>query len=232
MTVAVIGTYSRAGFLALCVMWLYQWWKSRHKLIFAAAVLLLAPPMIHFMPQAWRDRMLTIKNTSEDTMDGSAKGRLNAWRMGSNLFRDRPIVGGGFRTFVPRIFALYAPDPKNDHDAHSIYIETLAEQGAPGFLMFITLGLFTWLTGRRVVKTAKRLPELRWAGDLSTHTLVGLVGYAVGGAFAGLAYWDLPYQMMAIIVICGVLAKETARKAAWANARAAEAAPAWAMQEA
>ena len=29
----------------------------------------------------------------------------------------------------------------------------------------------------------------------------GLIGYAVGGAFLGLAYYDLPYHLMAIIII-------------------------------
>ena len=41
-----------------------------------------------------------------------------------------------------------------------------------------------------------------WAGDLAAMCQVGLAGYAVGGAFAGLAYFDLPYHLMAIIILC------------------------------
>ncbi|HEY7338274.1 MAG TPA: putative O-glycosylation ligase, exosortase A system-associated [Bryobacteraceae bacterium] len=236
--VGIVGTYSRAGFLALCVMWALQWWKSRHKLILAMAVVLVAPPIIYFMPHAWLERMHTITNTSEDTMDGSVKGRLNAWRTGINIAKDHPIVGGGFKVLNSPVFAQYSPDPKDQHDAHSIYIETLTEQGFPGFLMFMGLGVFTWFTHRRVVKMARRLPELQWASDLVTHVQLGLIGYAVGGAFAGLAYFDLPYHMMSVIVLCGVFAKDAVRAAARASAQAAweaqsaQAPPELAVQEA
>ena len=34
---------------------------------------------------------------------------------------------------------------------------------------------------------------------------VSLVGYACGGAFLGLAYWDMPYHLVALIVVLGKL---------------------------
>jgi hypothetical protein len=30
---------------------------------------------------------------------------------------------------------------------------------------------------------------------------ITIVGYAVGGAFLGLAYWDLPYTIVAIVTL-------------------------------
>ena len=35
-------------------------------------------------------------------------------------------------------------------------------------------------------------------GDLAGMLQVGLLGYAVGGAFLSLSYWDMPYNIMAI----------------------------------
>jgi probable O-glycosylation ligase (exosortase A-associated) len=231
--VAIVGTYSRAGFLALCVLFAFQWWASRYKMALTLALLVLGPPIFYFMPQGWRDRMSTIKSsTSEATMDLSAKGRINAWRMGWNLAKHRPLVGGGFRTFTMGAFRLYAPDPADQHDAHSIYIEVMAEQGFPGLAMFLTLGLFTWMTGRRVKKIARVAPEMQWAADLVVHLELGLAAYCVAGAFAGLAYYDLPYTMMAMIVLCGLLAKRALRERAWEHAQAETAIPALVPQEA
>jgi probable O-glycosylation ligase (exosortase A-associated) len=230
--VAIIGTYSRAGFLALCVVLAFQWWASRYKVAFTLALVLLGPPIFYFMPQEWRDRMATIRNTSEDTIDASGQGRLNAWRMGWNLAKDRPIIGGGFRTFTTANFREYAPDPASHHDAHSIYIQVLAEQGFPGLAMFLTLGLFTWMSGRRVKKIARVLPEMQWAADMVVQTELGLTAYAVAGAFAGLAYFDLPYAMMAMVVLCRLLAERSLRERRWEHAHAQTAVPDFVLQEA
>jgi probable O-glycosylation ligase (exosortase A-associated) len=230
--VAVIGTYSRAGFLALCVLLVFQWWASRYKVVLTLALVLLAPPLFYFMPQGWRDRMGTIGNTSEDTIDASGKGRLNAWRMGWNLVKDRPITGGGFKTFTRETFQQYAPDPGDWHDAHSIYIEVMAEQGFPGLAMFLGLGLFTLMSGRRVKKVARVLPEMQWAADMVVQTELGLAAYGVAGAFASLAYFDLPYTMMAMIVLCRLLADRALRERTREHAQAETAIPDLVPQEA
>ena len=42
---------------------------------------------------------------------------------------------------------------------------------------------------------------MQWASDLVRMAQVSLAGYAVGGAFVSLVYFDLPYHLMAIVVI-------------------------------
>ena len=44
-------------------------------------------------------------------------------------------------------------------------------------------------------------PQARWAADLGAMVQVGLVGFAVGGAFLSLAYFDLTYNMMVMVVL-------------------------------
>ena len=46
----------------------------------------------------------------------------------------------------------------------------------------------------------KEQPELRWAYDLAAMIQVSLVGYMVAGAFLSLAYFDLFYLLVAIVV--------------------------------
>ena len=94
------------------------------------------------------------------------------------------------------------------HDVHSIYFEVMGEHGFIGFFMFMLLGLFIWNTGSRIRKQGKRSMETKWAADLASMVQVSIIGYASSGAFLGLAYFDLYYTLVAIMVICSVLLKE------------------------
>lgn len=59
----------------------------------------------------------------------------------------------------------------------------------------------TWIRAHQIIKRNKYHPEHKWASDLAAMTQVSLVGYATGGAFLGLAYFDLPYHLLIIIVL-------------------------------
>lgn len=213
-TFAILSTYSRGGFIALCAVGFMLWLKSRHKMAFALVLLIMAPIMIKAMPAKWKERMHTIENTDENSMDDSAKGRLNAWRFAINLVEHRPIQGGGFRVFISPAFAQYAPDPTSRHDAHSIYFQYLAEHGIPGFLAFVGIGISTMLTAAGVARRARSVPALAWMVDLVKMVQVSLIGFAVGGAFVGLGYFDLSFHLASIVVLCKVILNDTLRWAA------------------
>lgn len=208
---AILASYSRGAFLAGGMMVLAFWWKSRRKFAIGAVLAALVSVGVAFMPAEWTERMHTIKTYQEDD---SALGRLNSWAFAINLANDRPLVGGGFRAFDPNLFHVYAPDPNDFHDAHSIYFEVLGEQGYVGLLFFLLMWIATYMTGSWVIRHVRPHAELAWAADLSAMVQAGLVGYAVGGAFLGLAYYDLPYHFMAILVLTQVIVKrELALKA-------------------
>jgi probable O-glycosylation ligase (exosortase A-associated) len=221
---SVLATYSRAGLLALGAVGVLIWMKGRNKIAFAVVALIVMIPMLKFMPSEWGDRMRSLQTTDESELDDSAKGRINSWRFAVNLAMHRPITGGGFRVFMTPLFFQYAPDPTNRHDAHSIYFETLGEHGFPGLAIFLGLGLSTWWTGRKIVRRARKIPDMAWMVDMVSMAQIGLAGFAVGGAFAGLAFFDLPYDLMAIVVVCKFILndyeKELAR-AEWERTRAA-----------
>ena len=68
-------------------------------------------------------------------------------------------------------------------------------------MLFLMLGLLTWLRCGETIRRAKRDPELKWASDLAAMLQVALIGYAVSGAFLGLAYFDYYYHLIAIALI-------------------------------
>lgn len=195
--IAAIGSQSRGALLALLAMSLFLWLKSRNKIVTGFYIVIAVAIMAAVMPQAWYDRMGTIKDYQTD---GSAQGRINAWHTAFNVAKDR-ITGGGFETFHPSTFRHYAPEPFDVHDVHSIYFEQIGEQGFIGFSMFVLLGVFAWLRARQVIRTCRGDPDRKWAADLAAMIQVSLIGYATGGAFLGLSYFDLPYHLMIIVVL-------------------------------
>lgn len=195
--VAAIGSQSRGGLVAIVVMGLFLWLKSRNKIVTGFFMAVAVVIMSSVMPQEWYDRMSTIQTYQSDA---SAQGRINAWHTAFNVAKDR-ITGGGYEMFRPATFRQYAPIPWNVHDVHSIYFEIMGEQGFIGFALFMLLGVMTWLRAQQIIRRCKMDPDKKWAADLAAMFQVSLLGYAAGGAFLGMAYFDLPYHMMIILVL-------------------------------
>lgn len=205
--VTAIGTYSRGALLAICAMGAFMWLKSRGKLLGGLIMVLLAVVILASMPEHWWERMRTIQTYQEDD---SALGRLNAWTMAWNLAWDR-FFGGGFMIYKYEVFAQYSPDPERIHAAHSIYFQVLGEHGFVGLGLFMLIGALTWYDASRLISLSKRRPEIAWAGDLGRMIHVSMIGFAVGGAFLSLAYFDLPYNIMAMAVSAVWLVQRVAK---------------------
>lgn len=194
---AVLGSYSRGALLGFGAMLAMLWLKSRYKVRTGVVVVLLLPLLFMLMPEQWYGRMETIDHYQADA---SAMGRVNAWHFAVNIAKDN-FMGGGYRCFTPRMFRIYAPEPTNVHAPHSIYFQVLGEHGIVGLLLFLTFLLLAWRTGTRVLRFCKDKPELKWASDLAAMSQVSLLGYCAGGAFLTLAYADLLYDIVIILVL-------------------------------
>jgi probable O-glycosylation ligase (exosortase A-associated) len=195
--VAIFGTYSRGGLIALSAVGVFLLWKSRHRLMFAlvgAVIFFTAAP---FVPQKWIDRMTTIETYDEDN---SANLRFQWWRMAQRIASDLPITGGGFSVFLnPQVYPRYNPDADQPRDVHSIYFEVLGEHGYVGLAIFVALLGAAFLTASKTIFMTRRHEELRWAADLARMFQVSLIGYATAGAFLTLATSHEYYQIVGMI---------------------------------
>lgn len=202
IAVSVIGSYSRGAFLSILAMSGLLVLRSKKKLLIGTSVVIMSALLLAFIPEKWTERMETIENYEQDA---SAMGRINAWKFAINIANDHPVFGAGFDTFTPKLFLSYAPNPTDYHDAHSIYFEVLAEHGYVGLTIFLLLGILTLRIGGKIIRATKNTPELHWAYNLASMVQVSIIGYAVGGAFLGLAYFDLYYHFIAILVILNAI---------------------------
>lgn len=194
--VAALGTQSRGAFLAIIAMGVVLWLRSSHKFVSGLVIVLVGVSLLSFMPESWVQRMETIRSYENDS---SAMGRINAWQTTINLANDR-VTGGGYEIYNSSVGARYSPDGKS-RAAHSIYFQVLGEHGWPGLVLFLLTGLFTFRMAGKIRKQARLKPETEWLHPLASMVQVSMVGYAVGGAFLSLAYFDLPYNIVVIVVV-------------------------------
>ena len=210
--VAALGSYSRGALLALVAMGGFLWLKSQHKVRLALLFILAVPLMLAYMPEQWTQRMDTI-NTYEE--DSSVAGRFNAWGMAYNLANDRPFLGGGFEVTTRELFDRYAANVEDiPRAAHSIYFQALGEHGYVGLGLYLLLGFLTWRSGAWIIRNTKNLKEYQWASSLASMIQVSMIGFATGGAFLSLLYFDVPYYLMAAMIATRVVVEKALKEKA------------------
>tara|TARA_R110001583_G_scaffold195457_1_gene373808 strand:- start:8650 stop:10017 length:1368 start_codon:yes stop_codon:yes gene_type:complete len=202
--IAAIGSQSRGALLSILAMSGVMWWRSKSKLPLAVAGVVFAGIVLLAAPESWFDRMNTIRTYDQDA---SALGRLNAWTMAINIANDR-ISGAGFAMASRLVYELYAPDPSLVLVAHSIYFQVLGEHGYIGLALFLLMWMITYRMAGSIVKISRRDSELSWALNFANMAKVSMVGFAVGGAFLDLAYWDMPYYLMVALTATRLIVDE------------------------
>ena len=216
---SVLGSYSRGALLAMGAMGAFLWLHSQSKLLFGAAIAVLVPLLLAFMPESWDARMRTIV---EYQGEGSAESRLVIWGMLFRIANDR-FFGAGFALYSRKLFDIYMPEWPTLHSAHSIYFQLLGEHGWIGLALFLLMWFLAWRCSRWIIKNARDRTDLKWARSLSSMIQVSLVGFFVGGAFLNLAYWDLPYyELVALVLVRDLVRRQLAAESVGLHAEPRE----------
>ncbi len=215
MLISILATYSRGALISISVIAMYFVLRHKQRIRLLIGISIFAFAILNFLPEQWMERMNTIDDYEEDESMG---GRYNAWYFAYYLALDHPFMGGGFRVFDPSVFHLYAPDPDDYHDSHSIYFEVLGEQGFVGLALFLSLALLSFLKTIQIRRLTKGVDSLKWAYDLGLFLQVCLIGYATGGIVIGMAYFHLLYHIIGLIVLTYVVSKRELEKMKLADA--------------
>jgi len=201
---AVILTYSRGALIGLVVVLGAISLRSNRKILAGALLIAFAFLVLTFAPSGWLNRM---GNFAHGEVDESAQGRLHAWQFAWEFASEFPITGGGFETFTPGLEARFTPQ-FSFAGPHSIYFQTLGEQGFVGLGIFLSVlgGCFysLWRIRRRV----RGQPEFTWIGNYSLMLETCLLGYVVSGAFLPRAYFDLWFQLAAGTALLKILYRQ------------------------
>lgn len=203
---AVIYTYSRGGFLGLCAVLLMLILRSRKKLLGIAAMSLGVILFLNFGPQAYLERIKSIKTYEKDE---SAMGRIYAWRVAMAMIKERPLTGVGLRNFI-QMYPFYDP-VHGAKVAHNSYLQLAAETGLVSlslFLLLLTSAIFKLKKIRRKIKFSL---STSWIHNYSRMIEIGLMGYMVSAFFLTRYDFDLLYQFVGLTVALEAIAKIPAK---------------------
>jgi len=207
---SVIATHSRGGLLCLFVIAFTIVTRSRRKFAGMLAIALTATAIVALAPDSWSERMETMKEPSED---GSFMGRVMAWKRGSAIALENPLLGGGFYSVqADSIYPQFAykqgllgfvqtPPPDGVAlAAHSIYFQVMSDVGFLGFFLYLAILGAGFLAAAEIRRIARRADgRFDWASDLADALTASLLAFMAGGALVSLAYFE------AIFMICMLL---------------------------
>jgi probable O-glycosylation ligase (exosortase A-associated) len=205
--IAVLGTYSRGGLIALAVVAFALFVKGRRRFAVILIAVVVGFAAYHFMPPQWIARMDTLHQAT-DTDSGET--RIQSWTFAANVAVHHPLVGGGFDDYQNLSFwNAYAPEGATQRAIHSIYFRVVSEQGFLGLLLFLALLFLSWRNCSRVRKKTRDSPEQKWAYDLASMLQVTLLAFMVAGAFLPMPYFDLTFQLMALCALLELHVRQT-----------------------
>jgi O-antigen ligase len=204
VAVSILASISRGGFLALAATTLVllilpagaifttRAQKAVVLIVVMAGTAIAAQKGTNVLPRlniAYAE--LTGASTSQ-TREARGSGRVNIWLAAKTTIRERPLLGVGYGAFTRVSNDLMRRTPGVDLEnfelvprgsaAHDAFIESTAELGIPGLLLF--LGLLISMA-RLLRRTAARA---RVAGEwftmrVANAVLVSLVGWSVASIF-------------------------------------------------
>jgi O-antigen ligase/polysaccharide polymerase Wzy-like membrane protein len=128
------------------------------------------------------------------SLSGSVRGQL--WEAAVRSFADRPLAGSGAGTYS-RLWLIQREEAVTMRDAHSLYLETLAELGVAGLILLLALLAIPLVAARRVL-TTRYVPPL-------VGTYIALLSHAAIDWD-----WEMPVVVFAALV-CGAAIVASAR---------------------
>lgn len=208
--ITVVLTRSRGGTVAMGVMSAVLMWRSRNRLIGFSLGALVVGAVIALAPGEYLERIRSIKDYQTE---GSAAGRIKAWKVAGRMISDNPMTGVGFRRFQMN-YLDYEPNPSPDQlvgegtiVAHNSYLQIWAECGTPAFLLYMSLLFLSLLDIWRIRRLAKARYHSSWILSYCTMFEAVLATFMVGSIFLNRAHFDLIYHYVAIILVFGRVAR-------------------------
>lgn len=193
LLIELLNTYSRGGYLAFfVVIFLVLFFFTRFNPMMMFAIILIGFLAFPFLPPSYVERLQSITSLSsgdENTLyqDSSFRGRTSEMLAGFAMFTEHPILGIGAANY-PKNYQKYAQivgieTRTEEREAHSLYVEILAETGILGILSFMGL-VVSLFRGLSNIKSNLRHTHYysEWVSYISA-VQVSLIAYLFASIF-------------------------------------------------
>jgi probable O-glycosylation ligase (exosortase A-associated) len=206
---AIVCTFSRGAWLSAGAATALMMWRSRHRWITAAALLLILPLLsAEMLPQRVVNRYDDLANYQNE---GSAQSRFWTWEFCRRVGFANPLTGAGFNFNSEATYRQYYPEFFDKFESvkacHGTALTVFAEHGFPGALLWIGLLGSCLVSLQRIRRVARRAGGDRvWAIPIADMLQGAFLAFVVGSTFVDLNYFDIFYQFIAVVVMLKTLA--------------------------
>jgi O-antigen ligase len=140
---------------------------------------------------------------TEDKRDSSEESRIELWKDCLQVIEQYPVFGVGPANW--RVIAANYGWPEGK-SAHSVWMESAAEEGIPGALFlltfFVVAAIKLWPIAR-----ARPTPENRYQIAVASGVILSIVGFVVSGQFVSAPALEIPYY----VTMLGIALLKTAK---------------------
>lgn len=198
MSVAILKSESRGGYLGLAVVYVSYLYLHAGKRVAVTVLLTLVLGYVTYLqlPSDVTGRIETIVNYQQDYNLTAPEGRIAVWKRGLTMIAEHPITGVGIGNF-PIAEGWMHIDVKGEPwmNAHNAFIQAAAEMGLGGLAIFIALLVRTGRGIRAIYRDSNR--EARVLGEA---LLLSFVAYMVTEFFLSAAYVSIFFALMGMVV--------------------------------
>ena len=208
--VAVIITFSRAGFLSLAtILGVFAWTMSRRpERGWAYAALTLGVAALPLLPGSYLTRLSTITNIEADAT-GSAQERYAQQVAAVHYVLAHPIVGAGLGMNILAINETgLSPAWMN---IHNVYLQYATDLGLPGLILFLLIFLGSIKSAHLVQRRSATSPQSRELFYLATGIKTSLLSFAISAFFSPVAYQFQFYYIAGLAVAVKAVAEAAPR---------------------
>jgi O-antigen ligase len=184
----IMFSFSRGGLLALLITGVFSFFlvpkKPVHYAVFALAVLLA----IRMAGPSVRERFMTSFGQPNSELEASAESRLQLWSGCLDATAQRPVLGIG-----PDNWGEIAPEYgwKRGKEAHSLWLQTMAETGIPGVLFLAAFYLVGIVRLWPLTREQTPVPD-PWMRDAARMVIASLIGFVIAAQFVTIKYLEVP----------------------------------------
>lgn len=209
--IGMVASSSRGALLGGAVLAVWFVLRSPNRLQMLGLSTVLAPLVWLIVPPESKARWAAA-GTDPDSIR-----RLTYWTDGIKIANDFPLLGIGYKNWIPYYHAYFNPDGEVQHN---IFIECVSELGYSGLMVFILLLIWSFVETGRVRKQSA--PEGAAPNRLLFYLSYGLdgalIGYLSSGFFVTVLFY--PFFWINCALVMGL-----SRASRWQHTRTAHREP-------
>jgi O-antigen ligase len=190
--ITIVASSSRGAVLGMAAVVVWALLKSRQKARSLFAAIVLAGLVYVIVPAQSKARF------DQAGEDKTSVSRLTMWKHAGDMMATYPILGVGYKNWVPYHDTYYGG---HGTMTHNIFLEAGSELGYTGLAAFLALIGCTFVINGRTRKLAASMPDRGRFIFFMAHGLDGaLVGLMVSGFFTTVLYYPFFWINFAMTV--------------------------------